>query len=255
MGAAIRAVFFDLGGTLFSNREIPRFSIPLLKEAAVRLGIEPRSRTIGPAYLTATRSVNLAYVHRPFYMHRDLLLDTYRRFARELGEVASPDFLDWLYEAQRQAMVDNARLRPDCRSTLVELGRRGLELSLASNIDEDYLRPMLERMGLLDAFHHITSSEEARACKPATAFFEYVLSKADRRPEESLFVGDSRTHDVKGARAAGMTSVLLVEEGGKSVLELDSVESEPHHEIGSLGELIDLTAPGPARASALEPIA
>ena len=39
-----RAVFFDLGGTLFSNLEILRICTPLLPQAARRLGSSVRTR-------------------------------------------------------------------------------------------------------------------------------------------------------------------------------------------------------------------
>ena len=45
-----RAVFFDLGGTLFSNRQIPLACMPELEEAARRLGVEGGVAGIGRAF-------------------------------------------------------------------------------------------------------------------------------------------------------------------------------------------------------------
>ncbi len=235
-----RAVFFDLGGTLFSNLEILRISTPLLPEAARRLGIEGGAARAGLAYVQATRRANESYVNRPFYMHRDLFLDTYRFFAEVFDQEASSEFLEWFYEAQRETMVENLVLREDCLETLHALRDRGLILSLVSNIDQDFLEPMLRNLGLNPLLDHCTSSEEAGSCKPDPGIFHHALRKAGCRKEEVVFVGDSRVHDIQGARAVGMTTVLITEEGSVSHLDDEHFDAQPDHVIANLSELLDL---------------
>ena len=144
------------------------------------------------------------------------------------------------YAAQRDALFGGLRLRDDCVDTLRRLRGRGLYLSIVSNIDDDYLLPMVEQSGLQELLDHWTSSEEARSCKPDPGFFHLALEKAGRSPEEVLFVGDSREHDIQGARNVGMTSVLIVEEGSPLALLGPGTDTEPHHEIRELSELLDL---------------
>jgi len=240
---SIRAVFFDLGGTLFSNRNIPAATIPVLVEAAERLGAEGGVAKVGPAFLRATRRVNEDYKRRPYYLHRDLFNDTTRALAGELGHEASPAFLEWFYDAQRQVMITQMVLRDDCLETLGTLRERGYLLSLVSNIDDDYLEPMLDQLALRPAFDHWTSSEEAESCKPDPGIFRHALAKADCGVEEVVFVGDSRVHDVQGARDLGMTCVLISEEGGTSHLDDPDHAVEPDHRIGALSELCQLLQP------------
>jgi HAD superfamily hydrolase (TIGR01509 family) len=235
-----RAVFFDLGGTLFSNLEILRVSTPLLTEAARRLGVKGGLKRAGLAYVQATRQANESYVNRPFYMHRDLFLDTYRLFAEAFDQQASSEFLEWFYETQRDTMVGNLVLREDCLETLHALRDRGLILSLVSNIDQDYLEPMLRSLGLNSLLDHWTSSEEAESCKPDPNIFHHALRKAGCREEEVMFVGDSRVHDIQGARAVGITTVLITEEGGVSQLDDEDFDAQPDHVIASLSELLHL---------------
>jgi hypothetical protein len=66
MTSPLRAIFFDLGGTLFSNRDIPRVNTPALIEAARRLGMEKGFDEIGLAYLQASREVNDVYMRRAY---------------------------------------------------------------------------------------------------------------------------------------------------------------------------------------------
>ena len=57
---------------------------------------------------------------------------------------------------------------------------------------------------------------------------------------EVLFVGDSREHDIVGARGVGMTSVLIVEPGVQAPTGESLPTADPHHEIHELAELIAL---------------
>jgi 2-haloalkanoic acid dehalogenase type II len=236
----IRAVFFDLGGTLLSNIQIPIVNMPVLEEAASRLGVEGGISGIVGAYLDASRQTNASYVNRPFYLHRDLFLDTARHLLEILGREQSEEFSEWLYRAQREVMIGQLVLREDCFETLDALRSRGLLLAIVSNIDDDWLEPMMANLGLRSYFDHWISSEEARSCKPHPGIFHYALARVGCGPEEVIFVGDSRVHDIQGARAAGMRSVLITEEGGVSHLDDEHFLAEPDHVIGELRELTGL---------------
>jgi 2-haloalkanoic acid dehalogenase type II len=236
----IRAIFFDLGGTLFSNRQIPVACVPVLEEAARRLGVDGGIAGIARAFVDATRSTNESYLKRPYYLHRDLFQDTAARLSKELGLEVSQDFNQWFYEAQRAVMIRQMVLREDCLETLGELRSRGFQLSLVSNIDDDFLDPMLENLGLRPYFDHWISSEAARSCKPDGGIFRLALERAGCRPEQVIFVGDSRVHDVQGAGAAGIRSVLIIEEGGVSHLDDENFAADPDFVIEALSDLKEI---------------
>jgi len=238
----IRAIFFDLGGTLFSNRQIPVVCMPVLEEAARRLGVEGGLGGIGGAFLDATRQTNEDFLKRPYYLHRDLFLDIARRLLAVLGREPSAEFCEWFYEAQREVMVGQLVLRDDCLETLAALRSRGLQLAIVSNIDDDYLEPMLDHLALRPYFEHCISSEAAGSCKPDTGIFRHALHRTGCEREEVIFVGDSRIHDIQGANGAGIRSVLIVEEGGVSHLDDENFAVEPDHVIGELSELLQISA-------------
>ena len=131
-------------------------------------------------------------------------------------------------------------LREDCLDTLRALRERGLYLSIVSNIDDDHLFPMVERSGLNEVLDHWTSSEEARSCKPDPRFFELAMQKAGHSADQVLFVGDSPEHDVAGAKGVGMTTALIVEDGGAPPLQTGRATTAPDHQIRSLSELLEL---------------
>ena len=240
MSRAHSAVFFDLGGTLFSYAQVGRSSGSIVIEGARRLGVEAERRVIGRAYRRASADAYAKIGKQRFYLHRDLFRETFKGFARELGQEATEDFLSWTETAQRQGLLAHMKPREDCHETLKALRERGLYLSIVSNIDDDYLHPLIEKWELAPLLDHWTSSEEARSCKPDRAFFELAMKKAGVEAEAVLFVGDSPEHDIQGARGVGMTSVLIVEDGQAPPLQSGDVEVEPHHEIHALGELLAL---------------
>lgn len=242
VSAKYRAVFFDLGGTLFSYRDAGRHTVALLVEAARQLGCDIDARTAGRIYRNASRSSALRFAEHPFYLHRDLFRDTFCGFARELDQEPTEPFLNWFEEAQRTMLIETMTPRRDCIATLQELRVRGLYLSIVSNIDDDYLVPLVEKWELDRVLDDWTSSEEAGSCKPDPAFFEVAVAKAGCRPGRVIFVGDSPEHDIAGAHAAGMTSVLLTEEGTTPPLQSGKVNVVADHQIGTLSELLPLVA-------------
>ena len=240
MSHPTRAVFFDLGGTLFSYRHVGRSGGPVLVEAARRLGIEAERRELGRAFGRAMRETFAGLAGRPYYLHADLFREALRRWADAHGRDAPVDLLEWFLVAQREAMLADIELRDDCLATLRSLRERGLYVSIVSNIDDADLHPIVARTGLSEVLDDWSSSEEARSCKPDPGFFRFALEKAGRRAEDVLFVGDSLEHDVAGARPLGMRTALIVETGVSAPGSGTPQEVEPHHRIEALAELLEL---------------
>jgi putative hydrolase of the HAD superfamily len=233
-------VFFDFGGTLFSYAALAGQALDLVTRAAQKLGIEAAPAELGGALARASRASWAHFAGQSYYLHRDLFQEAFRRWARELGAEPDPAFLDWMHEHQRDALLERFSLREGCLDTLRLLRARGLRLSVVSNIDDDYLHPMLARAGLDAVLHHWSSSEEARSCKPDPGFFLYACRKAGCQPGQVLFVGDSPEHDIAGARALGMTTVLIPEIGAEPPGKGTSRAGEPHHVIERLPQLLEI---------------
>ncbi|MEQ8663949.1 MAG: HAD family hydrolase [Gammaproteobacteria bacterium] len=230
-------VFFDLGGTLFSYRNVPRTTLPLLLEAVERLGVTTELARIKDAYNQAQRDITHAYAERSYYLHRDFFHDTFMRFADLLDAPHDEAVHDWYREAHRAAIVDCLVLKDDCMDTLAHLREAGLYLSVVSNIDDDMLAPLIEREGLGRYFHHWTSSEAARSCKPHRRFFEYALELSGLDPAQVLFVGDSPEHDIAGANMLGMRTALIIDGGMEPPLQTGRATAAPDHVIHTLAEL------------------
>ncbi|MEQ8234212.1 MAG: HAD family hydrolase, partial [Gammaproteobacteria bacterium] len=208
--------------------------------AVERLGATVETARVKAAYTQAQRDVTHAYATRPYYLHRDFFHDTFMRFADLIGAAHDEAVHDWYREAHRAAIVDCLVLKDDCRDTLAHLRAAGRYLSVVSNIDDDMLDPLIEREGLADYFHHWTSSEAARSCKPDRRFFEYALELSGLAPEQVLFVGDSPEHDIAGANLVGMRTALIVDGGMEPPLQTGRETAAPDHVIHNLAELRSL---------------
>lgn len=238
MPASIKALFFDLGGTLFSYREVPKASQRIMLEAARRLGTSEDLALLGQAFSRASRQAGRDFLSRDYYRHRDFFMASYEAFATEMGGTPDDDFCLWFYEAQREALVQGMAPRMDCYETLRALRDRQMSLSVVSNIDDDYLDPLMESLGLHPFFDHVSSSEEARSCKPHPGIFDYALQKAGVSAEEVIFVGDSLHHDIRGARDVGMTSVLI--EDSSDLIPVGGEDVVPDYVVDSLSGLLQI---------------
>ncbi len=238
----MQGVFFDLGGTLFSYRNVPRATAPLLTEAVTRLGEQAGRDQIKDAYTQASRDMTFAYAERAYYLHADFFHDTFMRFADLLAAPHDEAVHDWYLEAHRLAIVDCLVLKDDCIDTLAHLKDAGLYLSVVSNIDDDMLDPLIAREGLDRYLDHWTSSEAAQSCKPDRRFFEMALARSGLSASDVLFVGDSPEHDIIGAQEVGMRTALILDGGIPPPLQTGRVNVNADHNIASLTELKNILA-------------
>lgn len=236
---AIKGVFFDLGGTLYSYRHVSRRHGELLVATAERLALgDPRA--LKRAYATAMQEMTVRYADMDYYLHRDLFRDSLVRALELVGVPADDALVDWYLDEHRDAVFGCLELKDDCLETLRELHERGFYQSIVSNIDDDMLDPLVRREGLDRWLQHWTSSEQARSCKPHRRFFELCLEKSGFAANEVLFVGDSPEHDIAGAAALGMQTALIVDAELPPPLQSGRGAAEARHRITTLRELCAL---------------
>jgi len=199
MRTLIRAVTFDVGGTLIE----PWPSVgQIYVEVAARFGLgnvapEALNRQFAAAWKT----------RRPFDYSRPAWQKLVTRtFAGLLPEPLSSACFAAIYEQFGDAR--SWRVFDDVRPTLADLKARGLQLGLISNWDER-LRPLLSQLQLTLSFNALVISHEVGQTKPAPGIFRRAAALLGLAPELILHVGDSATGDVAGAEAAGMAALLL----------------------------------------------
>ena len=230
-----QAVFFDFGGTLFRYSDLRAEFDALLEELVEPYALSRPRDELRDAYRASMAETFLRFRNRPFYLHRDLFASAYQSFLGRLGVRAATGHEHDLYERQSFLGLERVVPREEAATTLASLRDQGLHLGIVSNIDDDQFDPLWERVGLADYFDATTTSEEARSCKPDPGIYRMALEKASAAsPEQVVFVGDSAPHDVAGANALGMTSVLI------SRRDPPAGGPEADHVIRELGELLEI---------------
>jgi 5'-nucleotidase len=92
-------------------------------------------------------------------------------------------------------------------------------------------------MGLGDIFSHdkIFHAEQLGFRKPDSRIYTIALEAFNKKPEETIFIGDSWTHDVIGPIEAGMEAIWVNFRG---------IEKPTHHTpyaiVSSIGEIRDI---------------
>jgi putative hydrolase of the HAD superfamily len=233
-----RAVFFDFGGTLFSYAEVRPYFDRMLQELARRHAISASIEEIRQIYRRTIARKMAEFLPRPFYLHRDLFGEAQVDLLTALGADPDQSSDPGLYEGQSEVGFAAVQPRDGVGETLAALRERGLHLGIVSNIDEDQFHPLWERIGLAPYFDAVTTSEEARSCKPHPGIYRHALGKAgDVAPEEVVFVGDSVEFDVVGANALGMTTVLITDP--PSPVEADE---DPDYVIETIPEVLQIVS-------------
>ena len=186
---------------------------------APRLRDALRARTgadVGEA--AAARAIRAEIAHYRAHLHlgadaaglAELRRTAAEAMRPELGGVASGLTGDALVEALLDALRFHAY--PEVPSTLRELRRRGFRLVVVSNWDVS-LHERLDELGLAPLIDGAVASAELGVAKPDPAIFAHALALAGSAPELAWHAGDSLEADVAGARAAGVTPVLVARHG------------------------------------------
>ena len=198
---AVNAVLLDALGTLL------RLDPPAPR---LRAALRARGFEVEPAACERAFAAEIAYYLEHHSEGRDpsTLADLRNHCAAVLRDglgVAGLALAD-----AREAMLESIRFDPfpDAAPALRDLRHRGLALVVVSNWDCS-LRDVLARAGLAPLLDGVVTSAEAGARKPDPALFVVALRVARSDPAGAVHVGDSVANDVQGARAAGVTPILI----------------------------------------------
>jgi putative hydrolase of the HAD superfamily len=231
-----RAVFFDFADTLFSSRDLRDAQLAQLRAVADALGVHVTDSELRSAYRQGMGVGYRAVAVRPAYLHRELFARTYAAMAEALGGSLDDAACDALVDHQYASTLEAARLRPDCLDTLGALRDRGIRVQIVSNIDDEQLDGLVERLGLEAVVDTWTSSESAQSCKPDARIYQVALAAAGCDAPDVLFVGDTVEHDIIGPRAQGMRTALLVADARPDVVQ----DGGADFVIERLGEVVEL---------------
>ena len=240
----IKAVLFDLGGTLHQSSSPEGRDIWFCQRILDRLedyGI----RLEGGAELMAQRlAVNSEiYKHESEQTLRELpaaeiwsryYLREYGLTAEELAPFAEE--LSFLYDYERPRVMRRTHLK----ETMEELKAMGLRLGVISNIiSRSVVRHFLAEYGIEELMDCVITSAETGIRKPSPEIFRMAEKAMDLMPEELAYVGDTISRDVIGTRRAGWACMIQIR--NPSIVHrdagLENAGWEPDYRIDDLAEI------------------
>jgi len=192
----IRAVAFDIDGTLYPNGRMYRAS----------LGIVLRHWRLFRAFGAARKTV------RTRHPIADLRRETAELTAEQLGisaEAASQRIDEVIY-SQWENVLRRVPLYPGVTELLADLRSRGVPRAAMSDFP---VVSKLDLLGIAEYWDVAFSAEEVGYLKPNVEPFEALEERLGLRSRDILYVGNSYHYDVLGAAAAGFRTAHL---GGDS---------------------------------------
>lgn len=137
-------------------------------------------------------------------------------------------------------------LYPDVIPALRALKARGLTLGVISDWGVG-LGLILRHHDLVQYFDFAVVSAAVRLAKPDPKLFETALHRADAIGDYALHIGDSYVLDVLGARAAGITPVLIDRNRQHDPSRLDCLVV---NDLYGLLDLLEVPRPTPGESNA-----
>jgi putative hydrolase of the HAD superfamily len=208
------AVFFDVGNTLI--RPYPSVGV-VCAEVLLAAGhcrsideIEALLPLVDDYYEDRYRSDDTFWTSDEGAA--DVWVGMYSLLCRRLGleESDAPTLARAVYDSFGSA--DRWRAYPDVEPAFQRLRSRGVVVGIISNWDTR-LDGVLRGLGLGKYIETTVCSAVEGLHKPDPRIFALACERAGVRAERSAHVGDHMYADVIGARAAGMTPVLIDRQG------------------------------------------
>lgn len=125
-------------------------------------------------------------------------------------------------------------LYPDSLAA-IQAAKQIAKTGLVTNGPTAMQQAKLDRLGIEPLFDVVLISESVGYWKPDPRIFQLALERVGVEPGEAVYVGDSPTSDVAGARAAGIP-VVWMNRSGESWLGPDP----PEREVRDLVEFVSL---------------
>jgi HAD superfamily hydrolase (TIGR01662 family) len=210
---SIKAVIFDLDGTI-------RYSEPR--------GVDEFHRLVankGVVFSENQRKSAERWLHY-YWAQSPELVDDIERFGdsgngnfwrqharRHLELLGVPksdveDLSELITDEMNSALSSENCVPDDVLPTLKMLKQSGYKLAVVSNRHEQF-SDLLEELKMLEYFDLTLAAGEVGWWKPDPRLLEYAIEVLDVEPASSVYVGDNYYADVLGARAAGLSPILV----------------------------------------------
>ncbi|HLM58650.1 MAG TPA: HAD family hydrolase [Pyrinomonadaceae bacterium] len=198
-----RAVIFDVGNTL-ALPDWPRVMSVSGRVAALRIKADELQRRMCEVLIEADRTTDFLGDSEPLGPGWE-----FRRLFRGLGLDDSE-----VEELAAALAVEHGKkhlwcvLNHDAAHALEGLKGEGIRLAAVSNSPDGSVENMVRDSGVEGYLEFALDSQRVGYSKPDPRIFAEAVGRLGVEPREAVYVGDSYSQDVAGARGAGLKAVL-----------------------------------------------
>lgn len=205
---AIKAVFFDMGGTIQTYRFDRNLRVRrayLIRQCLRKGGIQ---LTLSDEQLADAITAGVKRYRKqmadacielpPLEIWKDYIFHDQPISAETLAPIAEE--LSFIYETQ----LYERRLRPEMPDVLAQIKALGLKIGCISNVQSrGQVAYNLQEYGIIDYFDPIVLSSTYGRCKPDPSIFHRAARLAGVPASACVYVGDRINRDILGAKLAG----------------------------------------------------
>ena len=204
MSPSVRAVFFDAGNTLI------RMDDAAIAAALGRHGVAATADDVQRAEWRARVRLDAslqpgASTEHPDTGERYVVYVLDELGVRDGATVAALAAWRRSYNAPHGLWT---AIEPGAAEALALAREAGLRTAVISN-SNGTVAAILDRLGLGRLLDFVIDSSEVGVEKPDPRIFQIALDRAGLRAHEAAYVGDLYSIDVVGARAAGLSAILM----------------------------------------------
>ena len=239
MKRQIRAILFDLDGTLLDN-DMDKFLPPYfqLLSASVAHLLPPKEFM---AHLMQATEVMMANDGRA--TNEDLFASAFYPLAGHSRQEIEPLFADF-YDRDFPTLKRYTRRKPEARQIVQRAFELGYDVVIATNplFPAMAVQHRLEWAGIADLpFRLVTSYENSRATKPNLLYFEQILKTLGHPAQAALVVGDEDMDMV----AAHLGCPTFLVPGPRTALSPTTPRPAYSGTLNDVGELLERLAFNP----------
>jgi len=199
VGGAIKAVSFDLDGTLYPNYRLYRRLVPfLLTHPFFFMAFNlVRHKLHSPQWTETAPAPGFSFYDEQASLMAEIL---HQKQAPVREKAERLIYRTW------ETLFSGVKTFPFVRETLSAFRSAGLRLAVLSDFPPGRKISVLGLDGLFEA---VLSSEETGRLKPSGVPFAALAKSLKLEAREILYVGNSPHYDAAGARLAGMKTALI----------------------------------------------
>jgi len=225
----LRAVFFDMGGTLLDEKTDKSSHILVLEAARARFGLDIPAVELHDRIVTYLKKFEPSQVQhwKPIL---GLTEEAFREQMARMGIDISNRDSEWFLKTYKAIYRKGVRMTAGAMDVLRGAKLLGLHVGILSDVDEEWAGMLSDTLRIRPLLDSITTSEAVGVGKPNPKMFYAALKKSRCDAGDAILVGDSLERDIRGAKAVGMKAAHLA----------SAPSAEADYQLRSMAELLPI---------------